>query len=293
VKPTPLSISWTALQRYEACHQRHLRTLEGKAIRKPFASRDFLAGNIADRVQRAWLHLPDPQPGQMAQMVPDMFDRWTNPDREDEEFQPVKWRGDPQVDRKEVQEFCTLVVTRLEPILLKWVVPYDYQPELRFEAWIGLPDLNGDTTPVRLIGAIDIVVRLPDGRFLLFDLKATKNDSYIAKTLGQGIFYDVSWAHYWGQHPIRFGFIAPALDERLIWCDIDTGDRAVMHSRIMRFAQGMWAGEWAPKADDEGCDHCDCKHACDKYALHLTVDDQGRHRASFEEALEARRTGRT
>ena len=269
MSPAPLSICWTALQRYEACHQRHLRTMEGKAIRKPYASRDFLAGNIADRVQRAWLHLPDPQPGQMAAMVPDMLDRWTNPDREDEEFQPIKWRGDPQVDRKEVQEFCTLVVTRLEPILLKWVVPFDYQPELRFEAWIGLPDLNGDTTPVRLVGAIDIVVRLPDGRFVLFDLKATKQESYMSKTLGQGIFYDVSWAHYWGEHPIRFGFIAPALEERLIWCDINEGDRAVMRSRIMRFAHGMMAGEWAPKADDEGCEHCDCKHVCDKYALHL------------------------
>lgn len=262
-------------------------------MRKPFASRDFLAGNIADRVQREWLSLPDPQPGQMAAMVPDMLDRWTNPDRAEGDFQPVKWKGDPQKDRADVLEFCTLVVTRLEPILLKWVVPFDYQPELRFEAWVGLPNLEGENTPIRLIGGIDIVVRLPDGRFILFDLKATKQDSYIAKTLGQGIFYDISWKHYWGEHPIRFGFIAPALEERLVWCDINDQDRDVMRARIMRFAQGMWAGDWTPRADDDECTYCDCKHVCAKFDLHLTVDDQGHHRASFDQALEARRSART
>jgi hypothetical protein len=249
---------------------------------------------VADRVQRAWLALPDPQPGQMAAMVPDMLDQWSNPERDNPEFQPVRWRGgDPQRDRAEVLEFCTLVVTRLEPILLKHVVPFDYQPELRFETWIGLPDPSGDIKPVRLVGGIDIVVRLPDDRFVLFDLKATKQDSYIGKTLGQGIFYDISWKHYWGEHPVRFGFIAPALDERLVWCDISEEDRTVMRSRIMRFAQGMWRGDWAPKADDDGCDYCDTKHVCDKYAAPSSVDEQGRHRVSFDQALAARRSART
>jgi len=289
-----LVISWSSLQRYEHCKQRQLRTMEGKRLVKPYQGRDFLAGNVADRVQREWLRSPDPQPGQMAEMVPDMLDRWSNPERGEEEANPVKWKGDPRKDRAEVQAFCTMVVTRLEPILLKWVVPFDYQPELRFATYISLPYFDERLVAVKLIGGIDIVVRLPDERFLLFDLKATKNDSYIAKTLGQGIFYDVAWSSYFGKgSPLRFGFIAPALDEPLIWCDISAEDRQVMFSRIQRFAEGMWNGDYAPKVDNEGCDYCDTKQACDKFRIHLSVDDKGRNQASFEQALEARRSART
>jgi hypothetical protein len=288
-----LSISWSGLSRYEYCHHKHLRVTEGKALRSPWSSRDFLAGNVADRVQREWLRQPDPQPGQMVAMVPDMLDRWTNPDRGEEDFRPVRWKGDPREDRRKVQEFCTEVVSKLEPILLKWVTPFDFQPELRFETHIAVPYLDGRLVAVTLVGGIDIVVRLPSGEFVLFDLKATRQDSYIAKTLGQGIFYSLAWKHYWGVHPVRFGFIAPALDERLIWCDISEDDYTTMRSRIMKFATGMWSGEWSPKFDNEGCDFCEVRHACDKFAIHLTPDDRGRNQASFEQALEARRSGRT
>ena len=287
-----LQISWSGLQRYELCHQKHLRYIEGKALRSPWSSRDFLAGNVADRVQREWLRLPDPQPGQMVAMVPDMLDRWSNPDREEPEFKPVKWKGDPREDRREVLAFCTEVVRKLEPILLKHVVPYDYQPELRFETHMAVPYLDGRLVAVKLVGGIDIVVRMPSGDFVLFDLKATKSDAYIAKTLGQGIFYDMAWKAYWGVHPIWFGFIAPALDEQLIVNIFSDHERAVMGSRIMQFATGMWSGEWDPKTDNEGCDFCEVRHACDKYAIHLAPDDKGRHQASFEQALEARRSGR-
>lgn len=287
-----LAISWSGLQRWEHCKQHHLRVMERRSIPRARNTRDFLPGTLSDRIMRAWLQSPDPQPGQMVEMVPEFFDRFTNPDRGEQDFSPVSWKGDPRRDQEEVRRFVSMVVTNLEPILTKWVIPFDYQPELKFETVIGIPYLDGRTVGIKLIGGIDIVVRIQRDPpvFILFDLKATKNDSYIAKTLGQGIFYDISWASYFKQgYPARFGFIAPALNDQLIWADITDEDRRVMMSRVIAFAQGMWRGDWAPKVDNEGCDFCTTKHVCDKFAVHLVKDADGRNRVSFEDAIAARR----
>ena len=77
---------------------------EKKALAKPFNSRDFLPGTVADRIQREWLRSNNPLPGQMVQMVPDMIERYTNPDRLEEDFRPVRWKGDPAADRRAVQD---------------------------------------------------------------------------------------------------------------------------------------------------------------------------------------------
>jgi hypothetical protein len=251
--------------------------------------RDYLPGSIADRGMRWWLS-GDPKPGLLVPRVLEMYDRLTNPDLGDDEYRPFTWKGNPQEDQQKVRDFLVKVATELEPILLKWVVPYDYDPEHRFRVVVGLPYLDERTVAVTMIGGIDIVVRIPDGRFILFDLKATVNDSYIAQTLGQGIFYDVAWKFYWGEHPVKFGFIAPALEDKLIWVDITPDDRRLMMDRIVRFAQGMWRGEWEPKEDNNGCQWCEAKNVCDKFAMHLTIDDQGKRRAAFENAVQTRRT---
>jgi hypothetical protein len=286
-----LKISWSGLSRYEACHHHHLRVIEGKAIRRGFASRDFLAGNVADRTMREFLRAPDPKP-ELPDLVDEWFERFTDPALGEEDFRPVKWRRDPSTDRAEVKEFVLQLVDELRPVLDQWVLPYDYHPELRFEVVIGLPYLDGRTVGVKLIGGIDVVVRISEDppTFILFDLKATKHDSYIAKTLGQGVFYDVAWAPYWGAGPPkRFGFITPALTEKLIWADIDDDDRRVMRARIEAFAQGMWRGDWSPKVDNAGCEYCDTQHACDKFAVHIVTDSVGKRRASFEDAVKLRR----
>jgi hypothetical protein len=284
-----LTLSWTGLKRYEECHQLHRRVASGQAL--PQNSRIFLPGSTADRVMRAWLDQDDPKPGQMVTMVPDYLDRLTNHSRGDEDFREhVKWRGDPRKDKRDIVEFVTAVVSKLEPILMKWVVPNDYAPELKFRTTIGLPYLDGRTVGVMLIGGIDIVVRLPDGRWVLFDLKATKERRYIDATLGQGIFYDIAWESYYGEGPpVAFGFIAPALDEPLIWIKISDEDRRVMLTRMEAMAHGMWRGDWTPKVDNEGCEFCPARHVCDKFVIHLVKDERGRHRASFEGTIQKRR----
>jgi PD-(D/E)XK nuclease superfamily protein len=284
-----LLLSWSGLKRYEACHQLHLRTIKKQTT--PPNARVFLAGACADLVQREWLNQEDPKPGQMVTAIPDVLDRLTNSERNFEDYRShIRWRVDRATDLRDISGFVKLVVTKLEPILLKHVVPYDYEPELKFRTTLGIPYLDDKPVGVLLLGGIDIVVRLPDGRFVLYDLKATKERRYIDSTLGQGIFYDIAWASYFGEgYPAMFGFIAPALDDPLIWVKVSDEDRQVMFSRITAFAHGMWRGDWKPKTDDAGCNFCEAKHACDKFAVHLKLDEVGRHRASFEQTVTRRR----
>jgi hypothetical protein len=292
------TISWSGLRRYEECRQMHLRTIEGKTSGAA-NGRIFLPGTVADRVMREWLSVSDPEPGQMHDMVPAMLERYANPkteaDRKDARV--IKWRGDKNEDRQRVLDFVIDVVDRLEPILMEHVIPHDYHPELKFEQIIGIPYLDGRPVGVKLIGGIDIAVRLREpqyglepGDFVLWDLKATQNDEYIAKVVGQGIFYDIAFGHWWGDvtQPKRFGFVAPALKEPVQWLTIDDQDRRAMLERVVRFAHGMWQGRWEPKASDEGCSMCEVRHVCDKFQVHMSSDDVGKHRASFAATAKAR-----
>jgi hypothetical protein len=189
----------------------------------------------------------------------------------------------------------------MEPILVAHVLPYDYHPELKFRATIYIPDPWGKLSPLDLIGGIDIATRFEPpgvstefGRFRNYDLKATTNTSYIQQTLGQAIFYDVAFGHWIGdkRQPEGFGFIAPALPELVYWANITDDDRRAMLARIIKAANGMWLKKWEPKEDDSGCNYCDVKHVCDKFAIVSQTDAQGRNRASFGRSG-ATRTART
>jgi hypothetical protein len=293
-----LAISWSSLKRWELCHHRHYRTLRGEVSRIPF-KRSMLPGSIVDLIEREWLSETDPRPGGMRKIAPDVIDRLTNPDRGDDAFEPFTYKGDPRADHDAIVSFVHRCIDALEPVLMRLVVPHDYQPEVPFSPIIGIPYLDGQLVGIRLRGRIDIVSRLryPDlgfakGDFINYDLKATVNDAYISTTLGQGTFYDLGWQAWHGVRPSRFGFIAPALEQQLWWSDIADQDRAVMMDRIIAMAHGMWRGSWDPKIDDEGCDYCEARHACVKFSKHLVTDDVGRRRISFEESLSRRWEGR-
>lgn len=299
-----LLISWSGLRRWEECRHKHLRYIQGK-VSRTMDGRIFLPGTVADRVMREWLASPDPQPGQMEDAVEAMMERFANPQNEDDRktARVIKWRGDPREDRAKVTEFVRDTVVKLEPILLEYVIPHDYEEELSFRTTIGIPYLDGRTVGVTLLGGIDIVTRLRDaiaidagrtlfapGEFVLYDLKATSDEKYVSKVVGQAIFYDIAFGHWWGdpRQPRAFGFISPATNERLIWVKIDDAARRAMMERIIRFAHGMWRGEWEPKVSNTGCSYCECKHACDKFALHTKPGEEGRRRASFETAASRR-----
>lgn len=239
----------------------------------------------------------------MVAMVPDVFRLYTKPATPEEKQEAqyiVKWRGDPNRDKALVVNFVRDVVTQLEPILLKYVVPHDYQPELRFRTPFGIPYLDGRLTAVDLIGGIDIVVRLRSpmelngvrletGDFAFYDLKATANKDYIPKTLGQAIFYDISGGYYFGmpEQPKAFGFIAPVLEQKIHWTTVAEIDRTVMIDRIIRFAHGQWRREWDPKVGSQ-CYNCDVRHACEAWKVDVEENSAGKHRASFEVAAKRR-----
>lgn len=291
-----LSVSWSGLKRWEECGQRHLRVMQGKSI----AAKDgrvFIQGTVADRIMRAWLSQPSQSPGEMVAMAEDYVRRLSMPDQDDahEDAQVVRWRGDPLTDRQLVTNFVREVVSELEPILEKYVLPHDYQPELSFRTPIFVPYLDGNMTAVEMIGGIDIVVRERDtGDYVLYDLKATKNPAYLNTVAGQAIFYDIAFGNWIGdqKQPIKFGFIAPAVKEKVVWAHITDDDRRVMMTRIVRFCQGQWRKEWDPKKANSGCSECEVRHACVKWTVSSVKDSQEQNRASFMETARARRTGK-
>jgi hypothetical protein len=240
---------------------------------------------------RKWLDSADPQPGQMVQYVDEFLTYFAD---EDPQY-VIRWRGDPRTDRKKVRDFCVELIADLEPILLKAVVPFRYQPSARFKVPINIPDLNGVPRQINLIGEVDIAVLDDSDQFSLWDLKATSNDSYVrGGILGQLTFYSLAWGQHVGQRdqPKSAYFLVPAAKQKIVPVDVGVEERRVMLSRIVGYAHGVWKDEWQPNPGDQ-CGICDVKQACDHFRPVLRTDDAGKRRASFLELAEARRAVRS
>ena len=285
----PLQISWTGLKRYEDCHQRQLRTIQGKSS-KTADGRVFLPGSVCDRSMRKWLESDSPQPGQMVEYVDEFLDYFEN---EDSQY-VIKWRGNPNEDRRKVRDFCHKVVSELEPILLRKVIPYRYQPEVRFRVPANIPGLDGEPRQVLLIGGIDIAVLDDEDNFELIDLKSTADESYVRKgILGQLTFYSLAWGQYVGQRdqPKRACFVLPACKQKIVPVEVGVEERRMMLSRIVAYAHGAWREQWEPNPGGQ-CGWCDVKGSCDHFKTPISVDPSGRRRASFVELAESRRKTR-
>ena len=284
--PDPVYVSWSGLKRWEACPQHHLRVIQ-KKVEKQNMGRIFLPGTVCDLTQRRWLESDNPQPGEMREMVHDVMKQVL-----EEGESRVNWRGDPREDAKNVLEFCRDTVTRLEPWLMDNVLPFDYQPEVKFKAHLQVPYIcDGALGPVSMRGGIDIVVRDDQGKFRLYDLKVTKAEAYIRSTLAQLTFYDLAWGIIQGDfyHGVEWGFITPALENTpIIPITVDREDRSIMLARVVKYAQGFWRDEWTPKADDEGCQWCEANKVCDKFKTIAFQDANGKNRISFDTAAAQR-----
>lgn len=278
-----LTVSWSSLRRWEECRHKQLRYAQKRT--GLVDGRIFLPGTVADRVMRAWLDSDDPKPGQMPGMVEEYLRKFSNPanpDADPDAYQKIRWRGDRVADRQKVYDFCVDVVTKLEPILMKYVVPYDYWPEYKFDVITRIPGLDGEPRPIRLIGGIDIAVQLDTTTYHLFDLKATANKDYIRKVVGQGIFYFLAWKQIKKVYPQRFGFVAPALEHQVQWANVDIEDVRHMVTRIIAYAHSAWESDMPPKEDDVGCSYCEARSTCDKFKPRIKVDADGKTRASLE-----------
>jgi len=180
-----------------------------------------------------------------------------------EESGVVRWRS--RTDRSELLKFCQTLVTRLEPYLIRDVLPYDYAPEHRFRVPFRIPYLDGTPTEIELVGGIDVLVCRSENHWVVYDLKATANPDYIRKTLGQGIFYDISVLASFGHSPKEVGFWQPMVTERpYVSANVTDEDRRSMLSRIVNVAHDRWRGEDSPKLSAAGCAWCPVKGPCTK-----------------------------
>lgn len=263
--PRKIRLSWSQLQNMEHCRQK--AKLMRRGAKSPATNiRPFFHGMVVDQVQRTWLSSSDPRPGEMASMVPEWTERVRIEAAESGDG-IVRWRS--VEDRRSMERYCVELVTRLEPMLQRWVLPYDYEPEHRFRVPLRIPFLDGQPAEIELVGGIDILVRefKDPPVWYMYDLKATSNADYLRKTLGQAVFYDLAGLAGFGVSPRGFTFLQPQVESNPVAnVEISDSDRTDMLSRITRAAHGRWRGDDAPKQDSDGCAFCQVRHACSKFS---------------------------
>lgn len=225
--------------------------------------RNFFHGNVVDLAMRRWLAQDDPEPGWMAAQVDALFDESEVIARETKDG-IVKWRGPG--DKDETREFCRVLVNRLEPILLKYALPFEYQPAVRFSVPIEVPGLRDEVREILLIGEKDLRVTDCNGLTAIWDLKATKDDGYYKKVLGQLTFYALAELAEYGHLPAMTGLIQPMCTQPVLPVEVTPQAIREMAGRIEKVARDIWAGNLAPKADNKGCDYCEVQRVCSKFA---------------------------
>lgn len=243
-----------------------------------------MPGKVCDLAMREWLSQDHPPPGQMQELVPEIFERMTAPATEEEikEAQrPIRWKD--ASDRQEVLDFCLEVVRDLEPILDRLVLPYRWTAEQRWDAPISIPGLDEKPASINMMGYCDIIVVNERNEFSVYDLKVTRDHKYLAHTLGQATFYDIGVGYWVGDstQPKRVAFIAPATREPIQWVAVEPEHRRAMMARIIRMAHALWMEDYRPKEDDKGCSVCEVRHACDKFSVVKDVDAVGRNVADL------------
>lgn len=256
----PINLSWSQLRTAEECKQK-LHLIRGGHKSAVSNLRNFFHGMVADRCMVTWLRDPQRQPGQMPGMVEDAIN---DVERESRETGGgiVRWRNAD--DRDELRQFCIDMVTRLEPILYRHVLPYRFHVGLRFKTPVKLPYLDGQPATVNLIGEMDLLVERGDGH-VIWDLKGTKDDSYWRKVLGQLVFYDLVIYAMHGRPSSYAGLIQPMCAAPLVGMAITDDQRRQMWARIAGLATTIWSKDDTCKPTTAGCDWCEVRHACVRY----------------------------
>jgi hypothetical protein len=255
----PFRVSWSSLLNWEMCKQKGWQMSQRRS--SPLKdSRNFFHGTVVDRIMRNWL--ADPQPGMMPKMVDEYME---SSEKEGLEHGDgvVKWRH--KTDKSDVRKFCVELTKRLEPILSELVLPYDYEPAKRFKIPMTLPGIDGEPTEILMTGEYDLLVRNHEKNFHVWDLKATADNNYWKKTLGQLVFYDLATMALMGEAPTKTGLIQPMCDERVVEFSFTDDDRRAMLARIMAMMRSVWFKDHAPKSDSTGCYFCPVRAACEKY----------------------------
>jgi len=255
-------LSWSALQRHELCRQKqHLVSQGFSAPGKDV--RNFLAGNVVDSVQKAWLENPS---GSMVSLVDQHFEKAI---AKAQEKDSIKWRN--KNDKRTIFLQCQNAANQLQPILEARVLPYDYEPGKWFYIPIKIQNpKTGQVEEIVLRGEFDLLVRDNDGNFIVWDLKTTANNDYWKSSLGQLVFYDLVILTMFGKPPVKCGFIQPLCDEQVKEFYFDNAHRAEMWGRINALMRDVWDGNFEPKVDNTGCSFCEVGHKCAKFQRKLS-----------------------
>lgn len=262
-----LWVSWSRLYEWSSCQQKSVLKLQGKAD-KVKDGRRFLHGTLADRAVTRWLKQDTPhEQGQMETYVDEL---WEEHAIKSPEYK-IEWKGDPQEDMAKVRNLAKKVVRNVEPFLFARVLPYEFQPDWRFEVPIKVPTVEGNMRTIVLNGAADIVVRDPaTGLVSIYDLKATENEKYVHQgIMPQLTFYSVAWTIIMGQQPkdTTAAFLTPACKLQYHELKIGSQDRRHLMSRIVNFAQFTWSTQTPTLTDDsQMCFFCECKKFCPRFA---------------------------
>jgi PD-(D/E)XK nuclease superfamily protein len=258
---TRFKLSWSSLQRHELCKQK--AHLIGQGLSVPGKDvRNFLAGNIVDSVQKAWLDNPV---GQMVDLVDEHMEKSI---AKSEEKGTIKWRN--KNDKRNINVTCKTATVSLQPILESRVLPYDYEPAKWFTVPVKIKNpITGQVEEIILRGEFDLLVREKDGKFVVWDLKTTADNDYWKKTMGQLVFYDLVVYSLFGEFPKKCGLIQPLCDEQVKEFFFDNSHRAEMWGRINSMMRDVWDGNFAPKEDNVGCSFCEVAHGCSKFKRKL------------------------
>lgn len=269
----PISISWSRLRSSSECRAKGYLQ---RAHKNPSQNiRNYLHGSVADLAMRKWLETGDVVPGQMEQMIDSLIDETINSAKDNQEG-VVRWKS--QTDRSEMTVYCKDLVSRLEPILNKLILPYDFLSAQRFKVPVQVPWLDGSPTWIYLIGEFDLVTFDELNRYVVWDLKATRDPEYWRKTVGQLIFYDISIGAMFEEYTSKVGLIQPmVLNQPLLEFIVTDAARAEMWARIHRLSTDMWLKDYTPKADSKGCSYCEVKSVCPKFK-NVFIDAKGKRR---------------
>jgi PD-(D/E)XK nuclease superfamily protein len=257
-----IKVSWSKIRLSEECRQKAWLVSEGKKSAIADA-RVFFQGNVVDQAMRQWLSQESPEPGWMVKHIDALMDE-TEQKVKDDKDGVIRWKH--RDDRKQVRAFCLECAVRLEPILDRFALPFEYRPALRFATQLVIPGLDGKPVPILLNGEMDLLTK-NIAQYRVWDLKVTKDAHYWRKTIAQLVFYDIVCLCLYGQSAVEVGLIQPMVDAQP-WLSFTPSeeDRTLMLTRIIGVAHGIMRQDYSPKAGSEGCSWCECRNSCVKYA---------------------------
>lgn len=268
-----LRVSWSSLRTHEECKQRGKLQRQGK--RNTIDNqRVFFPGTVTDRVVRDWLlNNPEQNMGAMPDMVESIVTR--EKDIIAEEGGAMVWKD--RSDRAQVIKDCREAVEKIEPSLVKYVLPFEYQVDFRFKAPVTVPNARTkQQEAIVLIGAMDILVKDNNGRFAVWDVKHTRDDGYWRKTSGQLSFYDLAVKIMFGSGTSITGLLQPLCKLPVKPVTLDINSRTQLMTRVVRMANDIWADNLPPRTDNSYCGFCNVKHACTKFQPVLRADGSKR-----------------